>query len=205
MDITRITMTINPGEQLFVDEGGGERCVGAAKNLAHIITAMSSINHFFNSGQEVSLFEFRMFFIGKVITPDPDCGVADEESIVVKDIERVKAVIVQNAIGGLGAADLRRRVMQVAAYLSEAEYQSIILGLQEAGHLCGHEVQGQWIYTAIDNTASGFIALEYSPQFAERIIAASCEAFKEIDVDEMISQLDEMIASARLRKALKNQ
>lgn len=205
MDITGITMTINPDDQLFVDIGGGERCVGAAKNLAYVITAMSSINHFFSSGQEVSLFEFRMFFIGKVITPDPNCGAADEEGIVVKDIEQVKALIVQSAVGGLGAADLRRYVMQEATYLSEAEFQSIILGLQEAGHLCGHEVEGQWMYTAIDTTAPGFIALEYSPQFAERIIAASCEEFKEIDVDAMISQLDEMIASARLRKAFKNQ
>ncbi|MNC77041.1 hypothetical protein D3C75_1288940 [compost metagenome] len=66
--------------------------------------------------------------------------------------------------------------------------------------MCGHEVEGQWIYTAIDKNDPGFTPLEYSPQFAEQIIAASCGEFKEIDVDEMISQLDDMIAKARSRK-----
>lgn len=43
------------------------------------------------------------------------------------------------------------------------------------------------------------VPLEYSPEFAEKIIAASREEFHEIDIDEMISQLDAMIAKARAR------
>lgn len=39
-------------------------------------------------------------------------------------------------------------------------------------------------YTVIDKIDPGFTPREYSPQFAERIIASSCGEFKEIDVDE---------------------
>lgn len=118
----------------------------------------------------------------------------------MSDIEMFKALVFQAAGGGISAPDLRRRVMEEKAHPSEAELQSIILGLQEEERLCGKEVDGQWIYTAIDKNDPGFTPLEYSPQFAERIIAASCGEFKEINVDEMISQLDDMIAKARSRK-----
>lgn len=120
----------------------------------------------------------------------------------MSDIEMLKALVFQAAAGGISASDLRGQVIQEEAHPSEAEFQSIILGLQEEELLCGQEVDGQWIYTAIDKNDPGFTPLEYSPQFAERIIAASCGEFKEIDVDEMISQLDDMIAKARSRKKI---
>ncbi|WP_426160340.1 MULTISPECIES: hypothetical protein [Pseudomonas] len=118
----------------------------------------------------------------------------------MSDIEMLKTLMYQAATGGISALDLRRRVMQEGEQLSEVEFQSIILGLQEEDRLCGQEVDGQWIYTSIDKNDPGYTPLEYSPQFAEQIIAASCGEFREIDVDEMISQLDEMIAQARSRK-----
>jgi hypothetical protein len=118
----------------------------------------------------------------------------------MSDIEMLKALVFEAAAGGINAVDLRRRVMQEKAHPSEAEFQSIILGLQEEERLCGQEVDGQWSYAAIDKNDPSFTPLEYSPQFAEQIIAASCGEFKEIDVDEMISQLDDMIAKARSRK-----
>lgn len=118
----------------------------------------------------------------------------------MSDIEMLKAQVFQAATGGISVIDLRRQIMQEEAHPSQAEFQSIILGLQEEERLCGQEVAGQWIYTAIDKNDPGFTPLEYSPQFAERIIAASCGEFKEIDVDEMIRQLDDMIEKARSRK-----
>lgn len=118
----------------------------------------------------------------------------------MSDIDRVKAQIVQKAADGIGAAELRRRVMLESAYLDEAEVQTIILALQEEGRLCGHEVEGEWMYTSIDKNDPSWAALEYSPQFAEQIIAASCEEFEEIDVDDLIKQLDVMIAQARSRQ-----
>ena len=122
----------------------------------------------------------------------------------MSDIEMLKAQVFQVATGGISAADLRRQVMQEEAHLGEAEFQSIIVGLQEEERLWGQEVDGQWIYTVIDKNDPGFTPLEYSPQFAERIIAASCGEFKEIDVDEMIHQLDDMIAKARSRKKIQS-
>jgi len=118
----------------------------------------------------------------------------------MSNIEMVKALVVEAAIGGICAADLRRRAVQEEPHLSEAAFQAVILGLQEEARLCGQEVDGKWIYTAIDKNDPAFTPLEYSPEFADRIIAASCGEFKEIDVDEMISQLDDMIAKARARK-----
>ncbi|MCW2270736.1 hypothetical protein D3C77_203900 [compost metagenome] len=118
----------------------------------------------------------------------------------MSDITLLKALIVQRAMGGIGAAELRQQVMQQSPQLTEAALQSVLVGLQEEDRLCGHEVEGQWMYTAIDKNDPGYTPLEYSPQFAEQIIAASCEAFHEIDVDDMISQLDAMIAKARARQ-----
>lgn len=72
--------------------------------------------------------------------------------------------------------------------------------VQEEGRLVGQEVDGQWRYMSIDENDPEGAALEYSPEFAERIIAASCGEFEEIDVDEMIAMLDVMIAQARSRQ-----
>lgn len=118
----------------------------------------------------------------------------------MSDFDRVKALIARNAADGIGAAELRQRVMVEYVYLGEAEVQTIILALQEEGLLYGHEVEGQWMYTSIDKNYPSWSVLEYSPQFAEKIIAASCEEFEEIDVDDLIKLLDVMIAQARSRQ-----
>ncbi|MFP3448470.1 hypothetical protein [Pseudomonas sp. SIMBA_067] len=115
----------------------------------------------------------------------------------MSDIEKVKALIVQHAADGISAPELFLRLMPQGAHLAGIEIQMTLFALQEEGRLCGQEVEGQWWYTSIDQNDPASAAPEYSPQFAERIIAASCGAFQEIDADDLIKQLDDMIAQAR--------
>lgn len=115
----------------------------------------------------------------------------------MNDINQVKTLIVQLSTRGVSATQLRNRVMLDHPHLSEAELQSAILGLQEEDRLYGQEVDGQWTFTAIDKSDPEYVHPEYSPQFAEMIIAASCREFVEIDPDELIAQLDEMLKKAR--------
>lgn len=63
----------------------------------------------------------------------------------MSDIEMLKAQVFQAETGGISVADLRRRVMQEEAHLSEGTFQSIISGLQEEERLCSQEDDGQWI------------------------------------------------------------
>ncbi|MNE81979.1 hypothetical protein D3C80_1786660 [compost metagenome] len=67
MDITAITMALDPEDQLLVNVCGGNGFTGGMEDLSQIITTVSTIDHFFNSGQEVSLLEFRMVLVGKAI------------------------------------------------------------------------------------------------------------------------------------------
>lgn len=123
-----------------------------------------------------------------------------KEGTAMSDIESVKALIIESAADGIDAVELHRRLMQADVSLGEAEVQTILLALQEEGRLIGQEVEGQWRYTRFDNNDAANAALEYSPQFAERILAASCDEFVEIDVDDMIQMLDDMLAQARSRR-----
>lgn len=115
----------------------------------------------------------------------------------MSDIDKVKALIVQHAADGISAPELFLRLMPEGAHLAGAEIQMILFALQEEGLLYGEEVEGQWWYTSIDQNDSASATLEYSPEFAERIIAASCGEFQEIDADDLLKQLDDMIAQAR--------
>ncbi|WEK30403.1 MAG: hypothetical protein P0Y58_26515 [Candidatus Pseudomonas phytovorans] len=115
----------------------------------------------------------------------------------MSDIEKVKALVVQHAADGISASELFLRLMPEGAHLAGIEIQMMLFALQEEGRLYGEELEGQWWYTSIDQNGAACAALEYSPQFAEHIIAASCGAFQEIDADSLIKELDEMIAQAR--------
>jgi hypothetical protein len=119
-------------------------------------------------------------------------------------MKQVKALIIQLAANGVSAMNLRNGVKLEHRHLSEVQLQSAILGLQEEDRLFGQEVDGQWFFTTIDKSAPDYVPLEYSPAFAEMIIATSCEEFVEIDPDELIAQLDQMLAKARSKPGEKN-
>lgn len=105
--------------------------------------------------------------------------------------------IVELAAGGIPATRLKQALDQDFPHLDQAQYYAALLGLQELGQLVGEDQQGQWCFKTLDDTDTDYQPLEYSPEFAEQMIAASCGEFVEIDVDEFLAQLDAMIAEAR--------
>lgn len=109
----------------------------------------------------------------------------------------LQKLILDLAVGGIPATRLRQAVNRGFPLLDEAQYQSILLGLQELGHLVGEDLQGEWFFKTLDITHPDHQPLEYSHEFAEKIIAASCGKFVEIDVDDFLAQLDAMIAKAQ--------
>jgi|GEM_PF-1864871 len=115
----------------------------------------------------------------------------------MNDFNPLQALIVELAAEGTRAIDLKRAVASKFPALEEAQYQSTLVGLQELECLVGEEAQGEWFFKTVDKTSPDYQALEYSPEFAEKIIAASCGEFVEIDVDEFLAQLSDMIAKAK--------
>ena len=111
----------------------------------------------------------------------------------------LQACITQLAVDGICAGDLSSAVMQAFPDLCNAQYQSTLLGLQEVDSLMGQEVGGKWCYTAIDKNDPDYPHPEYSAEFAEKILAASCGEFVEISADDLLAQLDEMLAKARAK------
>ena len=118
----------------------------------------------------------------------------------MRDMNPLQALIMQLAADGISAGDLRKAVMQAYPNLCDAKYQSTLFGLQEADSLMGQEVGGEWCFTAIDKTDPDYPHPEYSAEFAEKILAASCGEFVEINADDLLAQLDEMLAEARAKK-----
>lgn len=115
----------------------------------------------------------------------------------MKHLNPLQALIVDLAVNGVRAIDLKHAVAQAFPQLQEAQYQSALLGLQELDQLVGEEVEGEWFFKTLDKTSPDYQPLEYSAEFAEKIIAASCAEFVEIDVDEFLAQLSAMIAKAQ--------
>lgn len=115
----------------------------------------------------------------------------------MKHMNPMYALIVELAADRVRAIDLKHAVVRKFPQLEEAQYQSTLLGLQELDRLVGEEIEGEWFFKALDKNSPDYQPLEYSAEFAEKIIAASCEEFIEIDVDEHLAQLSAMIAKTK--------
>lgn len=115
----------------------------------------------------------------------------------MKDLNPIQALIVDLAAHGVRAIDLKHAVFQAFPGVEDVQYQSTLLGLQELDRLVGEEVEGEWLFKTLDKTSPDYQPLEYSAAFAEKIIAASCEEFVEIDIDNFLAQLSAMIAKAQ--------
>lgn len=71
---------------------------------------------------------------------------------------------------------------------------SDVLSLQNAQLFIADEVEVSWVYTTVP--PGEIREPEYSPQFAEKIIAADCGEWTQISADDLIAELDEMIKNA---------
>ena len=101
----------------------------------------------------------------------------------------VQQLILDLAANGVRAADLKQAVLLAHPPLDEVQYLAALLGLQEEDLLVGQELDGEWYYQTLDKNSPDYQPLEYSAEFAEKIIATSCEEFTEIDVDAYLAEL----------------
>lgn len=108
----------------------------------------------------------------------------------------LQILILDLAKYGLRATELKQTILQAAPNLEEGKYLGALLELQQEDRLVGEELNGEWHYKTIDKNSPDYQPLEYSPEFAEKIIAASCGEFTEIDVDAYIELLMVMAAKA---------
>jgi hypothetical protein len=108
----------------------------------------------------------------------------------------VQQLILDLAANGASATALKPAVFMVHPCLDNAQYLSALLGLQEEDRLVGQELDGEWHYQTRDNNSPDYQPLEYSAEFAEKIIAASCGEFTEIDIDAHLAQLLAMASKA---------
>ncbi|CAG8865199.1 hypothetical protein PS627_04557 [Pseudomonas fluorescens] len=106
-------------------------------------------------------------------------------------------LILQFAQGGIASETLRTSVMHSHPALTDGEYLSALLALQNEQRLMGAEIGGSWIFRSRSEEEIEADVPEYSPEFAEMITAADCGEWTEICPDELIAMLDEMLAQAR--------
>lgn len=109
----------------------------------------------------------------------------------------LQCVIMHLAQTGIAAAVLRTSVMQAHPELSDSEYLSALLTLQHEQRLFGEAVAGTWTFSSIAEDEIVAHTPEYSAEFAEMIIAADCGAWTAISSDQLLAELDAMLAQAR--------
>lgn len=118
----------------------------------------------------------------------------------MSELNEMQSLIIHLAKEGIAAAALRREVMRLHPNLTESKYLSEVMSLQDKGRLFGSEITGVWVFTSVSDKELKGSTLEYSPQFAELIIAADCGEWHDIDADDMIAKLNAMLKKARARK-----
>lgn len=118
----------------------------------------------------------------------------------MSELSEMQSLIIHLAKHGIAAAALHREVIRRYPNLTDSKYLNEIMSLQDQGRLFGSEITGVWVFTSVSDQALENSTLEYSPQFAELIIAADCGEWHDIDADDMIAKLDAMLKKARARK-----
>ena len=119
---------------------------------------------------------------------------------MMESLSNVQVLIMSLASHGVCVRALQAEVAQRLPEMTDEQFQTALFALQERNHIIGQEVNDQWVVSTVDHAAPAYQS-EYSPEFAEMIIAASCGEMTEIDPDEMIVQLEVMIKNARLKKS----
>ncbi|OWP72931.1 hypothetical protein [Pseudomonas sp. K2I15] len=84
--------------------------------------------------------------------------------------------------------------------MTHEQCQTHLFALQKGNRIISEEMDGRWVVSTVDLAVPAYQP-EYSPEFAEMIIAASCREMIEIDPDEMIAQLEVVIKNAWVKKS----
>lgn len=117
------------------------------------------------------------------------------------DVTALQDLMVQLARGGIDSLALRTCVMSVYPELSDSAYFSGLSCLQASRRLMGSEEDGHWVFASATDEEIANTPLEYSPEFAEMIIAADCGEWTELDPDELMAELEEMLKKANARRS----
>jgi hypothetical protein len=117
------------------------------------------------------------------------------------EMTSLQLMIVELAKSGISSSSLKSAVLSVHPNLNDGAYLGELATLQVEGRLVGEETEGAWFFTSfIDDVVADRVP-EYSPEFAEMILAADCGNWTELDPDELIAQLDEMLRKANARRS----
>lgn len=117
------------------------------------------------------------------------------------EMTSLQLMIVELAKSGISSSSLKSAVLSVHPHLNDGAYLGELATLQVEGRLVGEETEGTWFFTSfIDDVVADRVP-EYSPEFAEMIVAADCGNWTELDPDELIAQLDEMLRKANARRS----
>ncbi|MBJ2263071.1 hypothetical protein [Pseudomonas sp. MF6787] len=117
------------------------------------------------------------------------------------EMTSLQLMIVELAKSGISSSSLKSAVLSVHPHLNDGAYLGELATLQVEGRLVGEETEGAWFFTSfIDDVVADRVP-EYSPEFAEMIVAADCGNWTELDPDELIAQLDEMLRKANARRS----
>lgn len=118
------------------------------------------------------------------------------------ELNEIHELILQLTKNPIESSTLRDEIRVEHPNLGEGAYFSALLGLQNARLLAAVEASGKWEYTTVQ--PEDIEEEEYSAEFAEKIIAADCGEWIELDPDTLIAELDEMLKRAKERRAGKH-
>lgn len=107
-------------------------------------------------------------------------------------------LILTHTCGGAAGDALHALVSVQHPQFTDGEFYSALLRLQNGRHLVAESDEGSWVYTHV--ATGDYIEPEYSPAFAETIIAAECGEWTELDADSFIAELEEMSKKANERR-----
>lgn len=117
------------------------------------------------------------------------------------EMTSLQLMIVELAKSGISSSALKSAVLSVHPHLNDGAYLGELATLQVKGWLVGEEAEGAWFFTSFVDDVVADRVPEYSPEFAEMIVAADCDNWTELDPDELIAQLDEMLRKANARRS----
>lgn len=111
------------------------------------------------------------------------------------ELSPLQTLIVRLTEGGVASPLLRGAIMHSYPELSDDEYLSALLALRDRHRLLAEEVDGEWTFTALPEEGMNEHDLEYSPEFAEMILAEAAGELQELDFDQFARDVEMRIKS----------